>query len=91
VTTRAIVEKLIELSGDGGWQHTGSVEPKAEMGLLRLSWEKAQQRLNWRPVYSLDQGLAKVTAWFRAHQESRPIHEVSRRHIEAYVSRGTRW
>jgi CDP-glucose 4,6-dehydratase len=89
VTTRAIVEKLIELWGDGAWQHTGSAEPKAETGLLRLSWEKAQQRLNWRPVYNLDQALGEVTAWFRAYQEGRPMREVCRRHIDTYVSQAS--
>jgi CDP-glucose 4,6-dehydratase len=87
VTTRAIVEKLIELWGGGAWQHTGSGEAQTETGLLRLSWDKAQQRLDWRPVYSCDEALAEVTAWFKAYQEGQPMRDVCRRHIQAYVRR----
>jgi CDP-glucose 4,6-dehydratase len=85
VTTQAIVEKLIDLWGSGAWQHTGSGAAKAETGLLRLSWEKAQQRLNWRPVYTCDEALAELAAWFKAYQDGQPMHDVCRRHIQAYV------
>jgi CDP-glucose 4,6-dehydratase len=85
VTTQVVVEKLIDLWGSGAWQHTGSDDIKAETGLLRLNWEKAREKLNWRPVYSCDKALAEVTAWFRAYQEGRLMHDVCRQHIQAYT------
>ena len=30
-----------------------------------LSAERARKELNWKPIYTLDQGLEKTIAWYR--------------------------
>ncbi len=85
VTTQALAEKLIRLWGAGSWQVTGSSPAKQETGYLRLSWEKAAGRLDWRPVYTLDQALAAITAWFKAYQGGADMYQIGREHLAAYV------
>ena len=91
VPARQLAEKLVELWGDGSWEHTEPGFAKVETGQLRLSWEKAAERLEWQPVYTWDEALAEITAWFKAFQNSQStkvdMHEVARQHIVAYVQR----
>jgi CDP-glucose 4,6-dehydratase len=90
VPARDLAEKLVELWGSGSWEHTEPGFAKVETGQLRLSWEKAAQRLDWQPVYSWKEALAEITDWFKAFQKSQTgdvdMHEVARAHIAAYVA-----
>lgn len=86
ITTQAVAEKLIALWGNGRFIHTNPTDlPKIETGLLRLSWDKAAARLNWRPVYSWEEALAEIVAWFQAWQQQEDMYRICRNHIEAYV------
>jgi CDP-glucose 4,6-dehydratase len=86
ITTQAVAEKLIGLWGNGRWHHTNPEElPKIETGLLRLSWDKAAARLNWRPVYRWEEALAEIVTWFQAWQQNEDMYRICRSHIEAYV------
>jgi CDP-glucose 4,6-dehydratase len=80
-----IVDKLVELWGSGCWEHTEPGYAKVETGQLRLSWDKAAHRLNWRPVYTWQEALAEITDWFKAYQRSADMHEVTRTHIYTYT------
>ena len=88
VTTQALAEKLIQLWGSGSWKATDP-NPEKETGYLRLSWEKAAARLGWRPVYTVDEALAEITAWFKAYQQKMDMFDVGCQHIEAYVKKAT--
>ena len=44
-------------------------EAVGEIREQRLSAAKAKQVLGWRPTYSLDEGLARTVAWYRAYLE----------------------
>ena len=98
ITTQAVAETLIALWGNGRWVHTdpGYANgrflhantdhlPKIETGLLRLSWDKAAARLNWRPVYSWEEALAEIVAWFQAWQQQKDMYQICCNHIEAYI------
>jgi CDP-glucose 4,6-dehydratase len=93
VPAQQLAEKLVELWGKGSWEHTDPGFAKVETGQLRLSWEKAAERLEWQPVYPWAEALAEITDWFKAYQksgsESVDMHEVARRHIGRYVQRAT--
>lgn len=88
VTTQVLAEKLIQLWGSGSWKATDP-NPEKETGYLRLSWEKAAARLGWRPVYTVDEALAEITAWFKAYQQGSDMFAVGRQHIQAYVEKAT--
>ena len=91
VPARQLAEKLVELWGDGSWEHTEPGFAKVETGQLRLSWEKAAERLAWQPVYAWEEALAEITTWFKAFQKSQnaevDMYEVARTHISSYVQR----
>ena len=91
VPAQQLAEKLVELWGDGRWEHTDPGYAKVETGQLRLSWEKAATHLQWQPVYSWFEALSEITAWFKAFQRSQSqgvdMYEVAREHIANYVSK----
>ena len=87
VPAQELVEKLIALWGSGEWSHTGIRTAEKESGYLRLSWEKAANRLSWQPVYSLDEALAEICSWFKAYQENEDMYSICQQHIASYVQR----
>ena len=87
VTARALAEKLVELWGGGSWEHTRPGFAEVETGLLRLSWDKAAHRLDWRPVYTWVDALTEITDWFKAHQRGEDMGTVTHRHITRYTAR----
>ncbi|KAA3665554.1 MAG: CDP-glucose 4,6-dehydratase [Chloroflexi bacterium] len=89
ISTQAIAEKLVDLWGSGSWEHTDPGYAKIETGYLRLTWEKAAQRLGWRPVYTWEEALAEITTWFKAFTQSADMHEVCRSHIDDYIAQAT--
>lgn len=87
VTTSELADKLIALWGSGSWEYIGSDQDKVETNLLRLSWEKAAFRLGWRPVYTWEEALAEIVAWFKAFQAGEDMLAVGRSHIDQYVDK----
>lgn len=91
IPARDLAGKLVELWGAGSWVHTDPGYAKVETGQLRLSWEKAAAHLDWQPVYTWEEALAEITAWFKEFQKSNTadvdMHEVAREHIKHYISR----
>lgn len=87
IPAQMVAEKLIELWGHGRWVHTDPGFAKVETGQLRLSWEKAASRLDWRPVYSWAEALAEIVAWFKAFQAAEDMLATGRAHIHHYVQK----
>jgi len=71
VSVGDLVQKLIELWGAGEWEDLSAGQARAphETGLLRLSWEKAANRLGWRPVYDWHEAAAETVSWFKTYHE----------------------
>ncbi|MBW7959113.1 MAG: CDP-glucose 4,6-dehydratase [Anaerolineae bacterium] len=87
VPAQALAEKLIELWGSGSWVHTRPGYAEVETGLLRLSWDKAAHRLNWRPVYTWVDALTEITDWFKGFQAGADMQAMTRDHIRRYTAR----
>jgi CDP-glucose 4,6-dehydratase len=87
IPARQMAEKLIELWGSGAWVHTQPGYAEVETGQLRLNWEKAATRLDWRPIYSWEQALAEIVAWFKAFQAEEDMHQVCQAHIRDYTQK----
>lgn len=87
VPAQALAGKLVELWGSGSWVHTHPGYAEVETGLLRLSWDKAAHRLNWRPVYTWIDALTEITDWFKAFQSDEDMYQVTREHINRYTGR----
>ena len=90
VTARAVAEKAIALWGEGSWTTDGAVKAPEETSVLRLSGDKAANRLGWRPAYTWEETMAETVAWFKRYQEerSRPrMYDVGVAQIQAYTER----
>lgn len=92
IPVSALVKKSLELWGKGDWIEVG-VPAKAEMGTLRLNWDKAANLLKWRPAYNWEEAVAETVDWFRAfdacqHSEHQAaMREVGVAHIRQYTDR----
>ena len=63
-----LADRISELWGDGAhWHHANESGPY-EATLLAVDSAKAHQKLGWRPVWTLDHGLAETVAWYKAEQ-----------------------
>ena len=66
VTVREVVDGILQKMGS-------SLEPDVRNEVQReirhqyLSAEKARQRLGWKPLFTLDEGLARTIEWYREH------------------------
>ena len=49
----------------GDFQTSLPKDPVAPSAFELLSAEKARARLGWKPIYSLDDGLAATIRWYR--------------------------
>jgi CDP-glucose 4,6-dehydratase len=94
VTAREVVEKTVALWGEGEWQPAAAAQPEKETALLRLNWDKAANRLGWRPLYDWEQAVAATVDWFRSYhqrQQDAPeqldMYEVCAVQIDNYVAR----
>ena len=90
ITARAVAEKAIELWGYGSWTTDGAVEAPEETSVLRLSGDKAANRLGWRPVYTWEETVAETVAWYKRYQQQggRPgMYDVGVAQIRAYTER----
>ncbi len=64
VTVREIVEKILRMM-DSTLKADIRNEVQNEIRHQYLSAEKARRVLNWKPLYTLDDGLAKTINWYR--------------------------
>ena len=92
ITTKRLVERLIALWGSGSWLHeqedASQLLPKPhETSYLHLNWEKAANRLNWRPVYQIEEALSETIRWYRAYQREQDMYEVCVDCIQDYVQK----
>lgn len=86
--SEASVETVITRLG-GFWPSTCyEVSPQAdaphEAPVLRISAQKAQRELAWRPRWLLEEALAYTVAWYRAWQDGSAMDVISLSQIEAY-------
>ena len=65
------------------WEQTDSPQPH-EATLLYLNNDKANEVLDWRPVWSLDQALLATADWYREFHEQGVLS--TGKHLATYVS-----
>jgi CDP-glucose 4,6-dehydratase len=90
VTVRELVQTLIEGWGSGEWKDVSSEKDPHETALLRLSWEKAANRLDWQPVYDWHEAAAATVDWHKTYHEGGSgvdMYGPCVEHIRQYVDR----
>jgi CDP-glucose 4,6-dehydratase len=79
-----IVEKLTQAWGEGAsWTLDGGEHPH-EAHYLKLDCSKAKMRLDWHPRWHLEDALASIIEWHRAHRDGKDMRELSLRQIGVY-------
>jgi CDP-glucose 4,6-dehydratase len=68
VTTEQIVQQAIRLWGSGSYT-CDPPSPRVETNVLRLNWEKAANRLQWRPTWDWEQALAYTVSWYKHYHD----------------------
>ena len=88
ITTKMIVEKAISLWGEGDYwiNESTTINGKPEMNALRLNWDKAANRLEWRPAYNWEQAVVKTVDWFKSFQQQCQMYNVCVQHIHDYTN-----
>ncbi len=80
-----IVDRLTQSWGEGAsWAEDNGDHPH-EAHYLKLDCSKAKMRLNWRPRWPLDETLALIVDWHRAHQRGENMRDVSLAQIQRYA------
>jgi CDP-glucose 4,6-dehydratase len=100
ITCENLVNTAIRFWGEGSIR-IDNARSGLETGLLKLSWEKAANRLGWRPVYTWEEAIANTVSWYKTyqHQRNRPgpidVYDVCLEHIRTYTQRarelGVEW
>jgi CDP-glucose 4,6-dehydratase len=90
VTTEQIVKQAIRLWGSGSYT-CDPPSPQVETNVLRLNWEKAANRLQWRPTWNWEQALSYTVSWYKHYHNlqasPRPVDmaKISSDQIADYV------
>ena len=80
-----IVDHLTKTWGEGAsWVKDDGDHPH-EAHYLKLDCSKAKMRLNWHPRWRLDETLAAIVDWHRAHQAGKNMRDFSLGQIQQYV------
>ncbi len=92
VTARQVVEKVLALWGGGSWEQPAQAQTEKEATLLRLSWDKAANRLGWRTLYDWEEAVAATVDWFHNYQQrylahGESMYDVCAAQITAYTER----
>ena len=74
VTAQQVVEKALALWGGGSWEQPAQAQAEKEATLLRLSWDKAANRLGWHALYDWEEAVAATVDWFRIYQQRHLAH-----------------
>ncbi len=69
LTVKELVEKAIKIWDDGSWKDTSDASAPHEAGLLKLSIEKAQKELKWRPKLNAKQAIEYTIDWYKQPAE----------------------
>ena len=79
-----ILDQMILRWPDASWKLDKKAQPH-EAGFLKLDISKARDRLNWRPVWSLDKTLEKIIFWHRAWVNKQDMQYLCLTEIEDYM------
>ena len=93
-TVGELVERTLEVWGSGEARMAPQSGAPHEAGLLRLSSEKAEKRLGWRPAFSLDETVDATVRWYKMAADlaagrggAATIHEFTTEQIAEYTIR----
>jgi len=69
--------------GEASWQLDENTHPH-EAGFLKLDISKAKSKLNWEPIWNLDNTLEKIIQWHQAWLAKQDMQQVCLNEIKQY-------
>jgi CDP-glucose 4,6-dehydratase len=86
-TSNRTVESLVE-EVLGHWEGEWNYNPEDAMHeafLLNLSIDKANQMLNWRPIWNFEKTIEMTIQWYqKAHESNKNIPHITEQQIDMY-------
>ena len=83
-TVSKVVDILSRNWGDGAsWTYDNRYHPH-EAALLKLDCSKANTRLNWMPIWHLDQALTETLQWYKSWIDNKDMNQFSLFQIDYY-------
>lgn len=79
-----ILDKMAAKWKGASWELDPGSHPH-EAGFLKLDISKAKYKLNWQPIWHLDQTLEKIISWQQAWLSKEDIQEVCLKEIDEYM------
>ncbi len=85
VTVEQVVECAIRVWGDGDWIDMSGSNAYSEMSVLKLNWDKASQKLGWKPKLRWQEAVYETVHWFKTYQCGRQeVDQTCMQQIENY-------
>lgn len=84
ITVGQLVDKIVSIWEGGQWIHSPEIAAKKEMSTLRLNWDKAAQRLQWRPELNWEQALELTVEWYQGYMQELDLRELCLDQIDYY-------
>jgi len=82
---RTIVEQLVNYWGESAsWRQDDNPHPH-EASYLKLDCRKARQRLDWQPVWTLEQVLQRIISWHKAWLNGENVRDHTLMEIMDYM------
>jgi len=83
-----IVEKIIKKWGSGTWQDVSDQKSFKESNLLLLNSQKAESRLEWNPIFDIDNAISETVDWYKEYNKNpEKIESYSEKGIREYVKK----
>lgn len=73
---------MVNAWGEGAWVDQTDPEAAHEASQLRLSIDKAQARLGWRPRWGFEETIQRTVAWYRAQVQGASAAQLKALSIE---------
>lgn len=80
-----IVENLVHQWGEGASWYLTEGEHPHEAHYLKLDCSKAKMRLNWQPVWGLEETLNRIVVWQKAWLNGEDIKQHTLKEIKEYM------
>lgn len=80
-----ILDKMVDKWGDdASWQLAGQPQPH-EAEFLKLEISKAKSRLDWQPIWSLEQTLERIIRWHQLWLDKENMQGICLNEINEYM------
>lgn len=88
-SVRELVDSFLKYWGKGIWKHAPLEGEKKEASLLKLSCDKALERLSWKPFLTFEETAELTAQWYKKYYERNDadLYDYTNSQIDWYVQK----